>query len=154
MIELSELDRKILALAQGDLDICERPFDGWAEQLGISVDELLERLRELKRTGVIRDFKAILRHQRSGFRANAMVTWAVPPDDIDRVGYALAESKAVTHCYERPAYGRYSIFSMVHGRSREELEQIVKELAGQVGIDDYQLHWSERELKKTSMQYF
>lgn len=147
-------DKAILALAQGNLSIEERPFDAWADQLDLDVGELLDRLERLRQDGVIRAMKAILRHGSAGFASGAMVAWAVPEDRVEEIGYKIAESQGVTHCYERPAFGEYNVFSMVHGGSDEEVSKIIREISDTVGIDRYKVYRSIRELKKTSREYF
>ena len=154
MKPLDDKDRAILALAQGDLPITERPFDVWADQLGMEVHELLERLERFKQEGIIRDIKAVLRHKNVGFDSGAMVAWAVPEDQVEEIGYKIAGSERVTHCYERPAFGEYTIFSMVHGRSDDDVIQVIEEISAAVGIDRYKVFWSVQELKKSSMKYF
>ena len=154
MKPLDDTDRAILALAQGDLLITERPFDSWAAQLGLDVHELLDRLEQLKGQGIIRDIKAVLRHNNAGFASGAMVAWAVPEDQVEEVGYKIAGSERVTHCYERPAFGEYTVFSMVHGRSDDDVTRVIQEISAAVGIDRYKVYRSVRELKKTSMKYF
>ena len=153
-MHLDETDKALLALAEGDLDVCERPFDAWALMLGISVDEVLARLQALKQCGVIRDFKAILRHTRAGFTANAMVLWAVPEALVVEIGPKIAASGAVSHCYERTGFGRFTVFSMIHGKDREDIHRAIRSISQAAGIEDVKIFWSVRELKKTSMRYF
>ena len=154
MIPLDNKDKAILALAQGDLPIQKRPFDAWATYLGMDVLELLKRLDRLRNEGIIREIKAILRHQNAGFSCGAMVAWAVPEGLVDEIGNKIAENIFVTHCYERPAFGLYNVFSMIHGRSTVEVENVIGEISSDTGIGDYQVFWSVKELKKTSMEYF
>jgi siroheme decarboxylase len=151
---LDETDRAILSLAQGDLPVSERPFSEWAKILKIPEEEVISRLASLKERGVIRDIKAILRHRQAGMSANAMVVWAVPAERVDELGPRIALCDAVSHCYEREGFGDYTVFSMIHGRSRKQVLELIRELSAQVGIDDYQVFWSIRELKKSSMKYF
>lgn len=153
-MELDDIDKALIALAQGDLEVCARPFDVWAARVGIPVEDVVSRLRSLRHRGVIRDVKAILRHRRAGFVANAMVVWAVPKDRVDEVGPKIAADGAVSHCYERTGFGPYTVFSMIHGRTREDVQKRVKAMADAAGIDDFRIFWSLRELKKTSMKYF
>ncbi|HHO76641.1 MAG TPA: Lrp/AsnC family transcriptional regulator [Deltaproteobacteria bacterium] len=154
MIPLDNKDKEILTLAQGDLPVKARPFDEWAKQLGMDVNDLLERLERLRREGIIRDIKAILRHRDVGFACGAMVAWAVPAKRVDSIGSRIAENDFVTHCYERPAFGHYNVFSMIHGHSIKDVEDVVAEISSSVGIEDYQVFWSVKELKKSSMKYF
>ena len=153
-MQLDNIDKALVALAQGDIDACERPFDAWAHRLGISVDEVISRLQSLKQRGIIREMKAMLRHKEAGFVANAMVVWAVPEALVDEIGPKIAADGAVSHCYERTGFGNYTIFSMIHGKSKDEIHKTVQSISRAAGIEDFQIFWSVRELKKTSMRYF
>jgi DNA-binding Lrp family transcriptional regulator len=153
-MKLDTIDRAILELVQGDVSVSERPFDEWASKLGMPADEVISRLQSLKDRGVIREIKAILRHAQAGFAANAMVVWAVPQTQVDELGPRIASSAAVSHCYEREGFGRYTVFSMIHGRSRKHVMEVIQEISSQLGIDDYQVFWTLKELKKSSMKYF
>jgi DNA-binding Lrp family transcriptional regulator len=72
---LTELEKKIIASIQQDMPVTERPYLKIAQDLGISETELLKNIEALCQRGVIRRFGATLRHQRTGFKANAMVAW-------------------------------------------------------------------------------
>lgn len=154
LMDLDMLDKAILALAQGDMDICDQPFDEWARTLDIQVEELVDRLVALKEKGVIREIKAVLRHTRAGFIANAMVVWAVSEERVDEVGVGIASHKAVSHCYERHGFGPYTVYSMIHARTKDDIMTSVRSISDMTGINDYQIFWSVKELKKSSMKYF
>jgi len=153
---IDELDKKIIALTQGDLPLDPRPFLVLAKKIGITEEAFLRRVNEMKRKGVIRRFGATLRHQEAGFNANAMVAWVVPEERVDHVGRTLARFREVTHCYLRTPQKdwRYNLYTMIHGGSREECRQIAERLSQAADIDDYALLFSDREFKKTSMAYF
>jgi siroheme decarboxylase len=153
-MNLDKTDKAILALAQGDLPISIRPYDEWAKQIDIPVDELISRLNAMRAQGVIRDIKAILRHSRVGVSANAMVVWAIPQDRIDELGEKIASHEEVSHCYERVGFEPYTLFSMIHGGSKEAVEKLVADLAAENGIKDYRVYWSLKEFKKSSMKFF
>ena len=152
-MKLDDIDKAVLVCAQGDLDVCERPFDTWADKIGMPVEAVISRLQALKDKGVIREVKAVLRHRKAGFTANAMVVWAVPPDQVEELGARIASSASVSHCYEREGFAPYTVFSMIHARTREEILKTVEGISSLTGIRDYQIFWSIRELKKTSMRY-
>jgi DNA-binding Lrp family transcriptional regulator len=153
---LSDLDKKVILALQRDLEICPQPFLEVAEHLGIAEEELLAAIRSLMERGYIRRFGATLRHQQSGYEANALVAWAVPEADLQRIGRHLAGKRAVTHCYaRRPApTWPYNLYTMIHGRTREECVKIAAKMAMETGIYDYEMLFSEIELKKTTMRYF
>jgi len=153
---IDDLDKKVIGLIQGDMPVERRPFAILAEKIGISEEEFLERVNNLKDLGILRRFGATLRHQKAGYGSNAMVAWLVPDDRIDEVGKKLAQYREVTHCYQRTPQGdwHYNLFSMVHGNSREQCYEITGRMSKTVGIEDYTLLFSEKEFKKTSMEYF
>lgn len=153
METIDEKDRRILELVQGDLPSGNRPFDVWAGKLGMEAGEFFARLAALRERGVIRSVKAILRHRHAGFSSGAMVAWAVPARDIEEIGEQIASRPEVSHCYERPGFGEYRIFSMIHGKTDDEVLKVIGEIAEAAGIPEYRVYWSLRELKKSSMNY-
>ena len=153
MKRVDGIDRKLLELVQDDLPVGKRPFDAWARTLGIEPGELVSRLELLRRRGIIRSVKAILRHRQAGFSSGAMVVWAVPGDQVDRIGRELASRQEISHCYERPGLGEYNLFSMIHGRTDDGVLRIIEEISSALGIGRYRVYWSLRELKKSSMSY-
>jgi siroheme decarboxylase len=154
--QLSDFENRVIFSLQRDLDITARPFRELAQQVGVSEEEFLAAVRSLVAKGYIRRFGATLRHQLSGYAANALVTWVVPPGDLQRVGKLLSRHQAVTHCYHRePAPGwPYNLFSMLHGKSPGDIEGLAADLAAEVGIREYEILFSDMELKKTTMRYF
>ena len=98
---LTELEKKIIASIQGDIPVTMRPYRGISQKLGISEETLLENLQRLCDQGFIRRFGATLRHQRTGYTANAMAAWLVEENRIDEVGNMMASFKQVSHCYRR-----------------------------------------------------
>lgn len=156
MTTLTDTEKRIIYLLQGDLPVAERPFDWLAEQVGLTEEEVIALIARLKENGVIRRFGATLRHQQSGFPANVMVAWRVDEDRIEEIGPELAGFRMVSHCYQRTVTHEwtYNLYTMVHGQSREDCRATVREMAEATGMDDYQLLYSVEELKKTSMRYF
>jgi len=153
---LSDLEKRVILALQRDLEVKARPFKELAEQVGVKEKELLSAIRGLMAKGYIRRFGATLRHQKSGYGANALVAWAVPEDELKGIGQKLAAQRAVTHCYaRRPAPSwPYNLYTMIHGRSREECVATAARMSAEVGIADYEMLFSETELKKTTMRYF
>jgi len=155
-VELTELEKKVIVWIQGDLPVVARPYAEIAEALGETEERLLEILRDLVERGIIRRFGATLRHQKSGFQANAMAAWKVEEARIDAVGRIMAGFKAVSHCYRRDPTGQwpYNLYTMIHGKDEEECRRTALKMAAKADVHDYRLLFSRRELKKTSMQYF
>ncbi|MFO7987125.1 MAG: hypothetical protein R6U38_14810 [Desulfatiglandaceae bacterium] len=153
---VDSIEKAIISHIQGDLPVHPRPFSLMAQAVGITEEEFISHVRRLKEKGIIRRFGATLRHQEAGFKANAMVAWKVPEHQIDKLGRILAEFKSVSHCYYRPPQRdwAYALYTMVHGGSRDECHRIAAQLSQATGITEYVLLFSEKEFKKTSMEYF
>jgi DNA-binding Lrp family transcriptional regulator len=142
---------------QRDLPLVSRPFAEASGGLGLTEDDLLDRARELESARIMRRFGAVLRHRRVGYMANGMACWMVPESRVETVGERAARYPQVSHCYQRPAYPPgwpYNLFTMIHGHSSGEVERIVGRLAGECGLDQYEILYSIREFKKERVRYF
>jgi DNA-binding Lrp family transcriptional regulator len=153
---LTDLEKKIIGLLQTDIPVVKRPFLEMAKQINITEDQFLTVLNDLNDRGMIRRFGATLKHQNSGFKANAMVAWRVDEDRVEETGNIMAAFQEITHCYRRnPAPGwKYNLYTMVHAANEDECRAIVKKISQAVGQKEYELLFSRKELKKTSMTYF
>ena len=153
---LTELEKRIIASIQKDMPVVERPYLKIAQDLGISETELLENLKALCERGVIRRFGATLRHQRTGFKANAMVAWKVDENRIEDVGQKMASFAQVSHCYRRNPTEAwpYNLYTMVHAKDEQACREIARQMSHVTSVKDYSLLFSREELKKTSMVYF
>jgi DNA-binding Lrp family transcriptional regulator len=153
---LTELEKKVIAAIQGDIDVSARPYRQIADSLNISEDQLLEVLQSLCDRGVIRRFGATIRHQKSGFSANAMGAWQVAEDRIEAVGEIMAGFKAVSHCYRRNPTSDwpYNLYTMIHAKDDVSCRETARMMSEKSGVETFALLFSRRELKKTSMHYF
>ena len=153
---LSELDKKIVRAMQGDFPICAEPYKKIAQEVGIPVELLLERLTLMKEQGQIRKLGAVLRHREIGFSANVLCVWVVPEERMEKVAANMCLNAAVTHCYDRNTMPDwpYNFYTMIHGSSREECEAIIDELAIENNLSERRLLFTLKEWKKTSMSYF
>ena len=153
---LTKLEKKILASIQGDISIVKQPYLEIAEKLGISEDIFLEKLKDLCDRGVIRRFGATIRHQKSGFTANAMVAWTVDDNRINDVGDKMASFREVSHCYRRNPNSDwpYNLYTMIHAKDEESCRETARKMSEATSVNTYTLLFSREELKKTSMEYF
>lgn len=151
---MDKIDILLLKSSQDGIPLAPEPFKQIAAELGLTEDEVLSRLNNLIKEGVIRRFGASIGHRAIGITANAMCTWSVPDEKVEEVGAIMAGFPEVTHCYERPRYPdwNYNLFTMIHAYSREECEKIAKEISIATGIKDYSILFSEKEFKKTGVR--
>lgn len=153
---LTEQDKRIVRELQNGLPLVSRPFKVMAGKLGMSEDELIARIKYFIECGRIRRFGAAVRHQDLGYVANAMVVWDVPDERVTETGRIMAGFEEVTHCYQRPRRPGwpYNLFTVVHGRSKEECAKTTERISRATGMEKYRLLFSTAELKKSSMRYF
>lgn len=153
---LDELDKSIIGIMQEEFPLVPEPYRAIADQLGISEDELLLRLKGYRQSRKIRKMGAVLRHREVGYAANALCAWIIPEERIQEVGEMFAKIAVVTHCYARvtqPGWP-YNFYTMLHANTRELCNVIAKKLADQADLQDYIMLFSTKEWKKNSMQYF
>jgi siroheme decarboxylase len=155
-IELSDTDVETIRATQGPMDVRSDAYAPAAQRLGVPVAEVLERLESLRERGGLRRVAAILYHRRAGFSANGMGVWAVPPEDVLETGKRMAAFRGISHCYQRPTYPDwpYSVFTMAHGRSKEECDAVLDSIAAATGIAERATLYSSTEFKKVRMLYF
>jgi DNA-binding Lrp family transcriptional regulator len=86
-----------------------------------------------------------------------MSVWDVPDDRVDQLGASVGGFEFVSHCYRRPRrlpQWPYNLFAMVHGKSRDEVEQKVSQIAALLGehVRSHTILYSTRILKKTGLR--
>jgi len=155
-VPYDELDVAVIRATQGDLPVVREPYVPAAQRLDMEVDALLEHLRGMQERGLLRRVAAILFHRRAGFSANGMGVWKVPAERIAELGPRMAAFRGISHCYQRPTYEDwpYSVFTMAHGRSKDECDAILDAIAEQTGIEERATLYSSTEFKKVRLLYF
>lgn len=125
-MQLTDFDRELIAATQSGLPLVSRPYEAVGAMLGVSGERVRERLAQMIEQGLIRRIGAVPNHYRLGYVANGMTVWDVADERVDEFGERIGALPAVSHCYRRPRelpLWPYNLFAMVHGRSREEVQQ-------------------------------
>jgi DNA-binding Lrp family transcriptional regulator len=151
-----EFDIAVIRALQGDMPVVPEPYAPAAAALGIPQAKLLEHLEGMRERRLLRRVAAILFHRRAGFSANGMGVWKVPPGEELDYGKRMAAFRGISHCYQRPTYADwpYSVFTMAHGRSKDECDAILDAIAVETGVDDRATLYSSTEFKKIRLLYF
>jgi DNA-binding Lrp family transcriptional regulator len=155
---LDDIDRKIVLATQDGLPLDPHPYEVIASQLDLSAAEVMQRMRRMQETGVIRRIGAVPNHYALGYRGNGMTVWDVPDEYIDELGRRVGELEFVSHCYHRPRHlpdWPYNLFAMVHAHSRDEALELVETIAALLGEHDrgHTVLFSSRILKKTGLRF-
>jgi siroheme decarboxylase len=149
-------DISVVRALQGDMPIIPEPYAPAAAELGVAQERLLDHLEAMRERRLLRRVAAILFHRRAGFSANGMGVWKVPDERIMELAPRMAAVRGVSHCYQRPTYEDwpYSVFTMAHGRSKEECDAILDSIAADTGIEERSTLYSSTEFKKIRLLYF
>jgi siroheme decarboxylase len=149
-------DIAIIRALQGDLPVVPEPYAPATRELGMGQDALLAHLEAMVQRRLLRRVAAILFHRRAGFSANGMGVWKVSDEHVLETGARMAAFRGISHCYQRPTYADwpYSLFTMAHGRSKEECDAILDAIATETGIEDRATLYSSTEFKKVRLLYF
>ncbi len=154
---LDDLDRRLIAATQTGLPLVPRPYHALAKALGVSAEEVMDRLRRMQAQGVVRRIGAVPNHYALGWSANGMSVWDVEDARVAELGPQVGALDFVSHCYRRPRHlplWPYNLFAMVHGRGRDEVEEKVARIAEQLGsaARGHEVLYSTRILKKTGLR--
>jgi siroheme decarboxylase len=151
-----ELDRAVIRATQGDMPVVSEPYAPAAARLKIPQEQLLAHLQGMVERRLLRRVAAILFHRRAGFSANGMGVWKVPDERVLELGMQMSQFRGISHCYQRPTYADwpYSVFTMAHGRSKQECDAILDSIAEQTGISERATLYSSTEFKKIRLLYF
>lgn len=155
--QMDETDRKIIKATQEGLPLVEAPYEAVGVEIGLSGDEVRQRLNAMLDAGVIRRIGAVPNHYALGYTANGMSTWDVPDEKVKEIGEKIGALDFVSHCYERPRHQpiwNYNLFAMVHGKDKETCMKRVEMIAQMLGEDDrgHEVLFSSKILKKTGLR--
>jgi DNA-binding Lrp family transcriptional regulator len=151
-----DFDVTVIRALQGDMAVTSEPYAPAAAAVGVSQERFLDHLAGMQERGLLRRVAAILYHRRAGFSANGMGVWEVPPEQILDVGCRMAAFRGISHCYQRPTYEDwpYSVFTMAHGRSKQECDAVLDAIEAKTGISERATLYSSTEFKKIRLLYF
>lgn len=154
---LDDLDRKIINASQAGLSLVDCPYGVIAEEAGCTSQEVKQRLQNMLSCGIIRRIGAVPNHYRLGLKANGMTVWDVSDDQARQLGMQIGQLDFVSHCYLRPRQlpiWRYNLFAMVHGHTRDEVNQKADHIAAMLGnnCSAHETLFSTAVLKKTGMR--
>jgi DNA-binding Lrp family transcriptional regulator len=154
---IDTMDQRIIQATQAGLPLVPEPYQAVAEQLGITAQEVMERLRAMQATGAVRRIGAVPNHYALGYTANGMTVWDVDDERVDELGERIGRLEFVSHCYRRPRrlpQWHYNLFAMVHGHDRQEVLGYVAEISRILGkaCHHHDILYSSRILKKTGLR--
>ena len=133
MRELDSIDSAILNRIQSDFPITSRPYLAVADELGLTEKEVLDRVAELKKAGIIRRIGGNFVPGKLGF-VSTLCAARVPADKIGLFAEIVNRYPGVTHNYQRD--NKYNVWFTFISPSMDEIETNLKKIAAESGVHD------------------
>lgn len=130
MVELDNIDKRILNMIQMEFPLVSRPFKAIGNQLNLGEREVISRIKKLQEIGAIRRIGPIINTQKLD-GIGTLVAMKVPSEDVERVAKIINKYKEVSHNYLRNH--KYNIWFTLYASSKERLDHILKELKKETG---------------------
>ena len=130
---MDRIDRQILNLIQGSFPVVEQPYRAIAKHVGVSEEEVINRIRKLKEEGIIRRIGAVFDRGKLGF-VSALCAARVPDEKVTAFVAAVNACPGVTHNYRRG--DEYNIWFTISARSEEEIGRSLAEIREKTGVAD------------------
>jgi len=110
------IDRRLIDRLHGELPLTERPFADVGRELGISEDEVIERLRRMLAHGTLTRFGPLFQIERAG-GLFVLAALEVPEADFARITALVNALPEVAHNYRREH--RLNMWFVVAAESHE-----------------------------------
>ncbi len=157
MMKIDHIDRQIITVTQAGLPLTPQPYHAIARQLGLSAEQVMQRMNAMLQNGIIRRIGAVPNHYKLGYRCNGMTVWDIDDAHIDELGNKIGSLDYVSHCYHRPRLlpdWPYNLFAMVHGKTEQAVREQIAQIAAIAGAHcrGSDVLFSTRILKKTGLR--
>lgn len=155
---LTAADHRLVAAIQHGLPLVSHPYAELGRQCGLSEGEVINRLAALLADGTIKRLGVVVRHRELGYRANAMVVWDIPDEQVSELGHCIGRFDFVTLCYRRPRRlpaWPYNLFCMIHGQDRDAVLERVRHIEQHCQLTEvpHEVLFSRRRFKQRGAIY-
>ncbi len=130
---MDETDKKILNIIQTDFPVNAEPFNVLAKRISIDEDEVLQRVKKLKETGIIRRMGAVFDTRKLGF-ASTLCAARVSEEKLKEFVEIVNSYPGVTHNYRRNH--EYNVWFTFMASTEEEIKKSLAEISEKTGIND------------------
>jgi len=128
---MDTIDKKILNIIQTQFPLEPEPYKVVGEQIGLSEDEVLARVKKLKEKGIIRRIGAVFDLGKLGF-ASTLCAAKVPEDKMKKFVEVVNSYPGVTHNYRRNH--EYNIWFTFIAPTMDDIEKALREISNKTDI--------------------
>ena len=131
---LDEVDLSILELVQKEIPLIKKPWAEIALRLGMSSEDVLKRLKDLKEKGVIRRIGPIIDARKVGLKASTLIGMRVSPNRINEVVSIINRYDEISHNYERKH--EYNVWFTLTAPTQKKLDRIVHDIKRKTKVSE------------------
>ncbi len=155
---LDIIDKQLITAMQGGLPLISHPYKAIASQINQTEAVVIRRIKALQDNGTIKRLGVVVKHHALGFKANAMVVWDIPDEQVKTIAKSLSTFDCVTLCYQRPRRlpdWPYNLFTMIHGKNRDSVLKRLSNIIDILELHDvtHQPLFSTKQFKQRGGQY-
>jgi len=132
-MSVDQTDKQLLHLIQSNFPVVQRPYEAIGQQLGISEQEVLERISRLQQAGIIRRLGGLFDSRKLGY-TGTLCALQVPEADIDRVAQIINSYPGITHNYLRNH--RYNMWFTLLAPSEQHINKILTEIKQKTSLTE------------------
>lgn len=133
---MDDIDRAILNRLQDGFPICERPYRTAAEQLGVSEEELIRRLKRMLDHKQLSRFGPMYHAERLG-GGLSLCAMRVPEAEFEQVADQVNAFREVAHNYARDH--AFNIWFVLATETPGRIDEVVAEIEKTTGYRVYNL---------------
>ncbi len=130
---MDDIDRKLLNEIQSNFPVTRRPYKDLGDRLSCSEDNVLMRIKRLKKEGIIRRIGGNFDSQRIGF-TTTLCAARVSDDKIEEFVTAVNKYPGVTHNYLRDHY--YNIWFTFVAPNMKVIDRYIDEIIKYTGVEE------------------
>jgi DNA-binding Lrp family transcriptional regulator len=130
---LDDTDKAILNLIQSDFPIISRPYLVISDNIGLSEDDVIRRIKKLKKNGIIRRIGGNFVPEKLGF-VSTLCAAVVPEDKIESFAKTINRYPGVTHNYLRD--GNFNVWFTFIAPSMKEIDSNLKDITKETGVNE------------------
>ncbi len=133
MTKFDDIDKMIINRIQSDFPIAERPYKVIADELGLSEEVVLDKVRNLKEAGYIRRIGGNFGPEKLGF-TSTLCAAKVPAEKIDEFAEVVNKYPGVTHNYLRE--NEFNVWFTFISPSMDEIKSNLEQIKKDTGVEE------------------
>ena len=130
---MDDMDRRIIKELQENFPLEINPYEVIADNLGMSVDQLWQRILALAESGVIRRMGFSIDSRKIGY-SSTLAAVRVSQDSIDEASELISEYPQITHSYLRE--DDFNIWFTVIADDRDRVLVILEEIRDKLNLTE------------------